>query len=153
MRQSKIILIIMVLLSWITLPLIGTRYIKRFLPGALFMSGLIFGESVYARKKRWWIIHKKIHPSVTGETPLILGPFLIGSLWILRFTYGKFFIYLLLNAIANLFFVFPFYSLFNRIGIFSLVRLSRMQLAGLFFIKSVIMYMFQFGYEKVKQKV
>ncbi|WP_090829877.1 MULTISPECIES: hypothetical protein [unclassified Bacillus (in: firmicutes)] len=117
------------------------------------MCGLIYGESVYAERKRWWVIHKKIHPNLTGETPLILGPFLVGSLWILRFTYGKFFIYLLLNAVANLFFVFPFYSLFKRIGIFTLVRLSRMQLAGLFFIKSVIMYIFQFGYEKVKSKV
>lgn len=64
-------------------------------------------ESYVAQERKWWVFKRKYSRYSTGETPFIIGPFLSGSLWVLKLTYEKFFIYLLLNFVFGLFFVYP----------------------------------------------
>lgn len=142
----------MILLSWLTLPFLGWKNIKRFTPSTLFISFVIMIESKIAEKRRWWVIYVKLFPNLIGETPLIIGPFFAGSLWILKLTYGKFPLYFLLNLLFDTFFVYPFYSIGKRIGFFSLINMKRYQLLLLFLWKSLLMYGAQLLVEHKKPK-
>lgn len=149
MRKSFKYIIIMFILPWLTIPLIGEKTLKRFLPGALFMCVYVIAEGRFAEKKKWWWFPYKVRPNVLGEMPLILGPFLVGSLWLLKFTFGKFKRYLLANIIIDSFFTYIMTDWFRKIGYASLIRLTKFQLSLLFLVKSILMYGFQVLYEKV----
>lgn len=141
----------MMLIPWLSTPLLGRNSLKRFLPASLIMGGVVTAESYLARKRTWWWVYKRLAPKVIGEIPLILGPFIVGSLWILKMTYGRFALFLILNSMIHIFFSFPIMDLFTRYGIGSTVRLKRYQLMLLFFVKSLLLYGIQYLIESVKQ--
>lgn len=78
-----------------------------------------------------------------------MGTVLIGSIWILRLTYGKFKWYLLLNLAVDTVFTYIFVNMLKGLRIASLVRLKKYQLSILFFVKSLLLYGFQMIREKV----
>ena len=141
----------MLILPWLTIPLLGKNTIKRFLPAGLFIAFAVRIESMIAKRQRWWWFYQKIHPNLTGEFPLIWGPFLIGSMWILKLTYGKPWIFIMTNLIVDTLFTYPFVKWLQKRGIASLVRLKGIQLSLLFFVKSLLLYGFQFLVEKNKR--
>ena len=152
MKQNKLFLLAMMLIPWLSLPLLGKRSFKRFYPGALFIFVWVLFESYFAKKRLWWRFYEKIIPKTMGELPFMIGPFFVGSLWILKFTFGNFFRYLLLNLILDTLFAFPGMIALRRMGIVSLVSMKHYQMGLLFFIKSVIMYGFQSMIEKMRKK-
>jgi hypothetical protein len=150
MKYSKWLLAGMMILPWIAVPLLDRNSIKRFLPATLFICLFVRLESILARKRRWWWFYEKLHPRLMGVTPFILGPFFVGTLWILRLTYGKFLLYMVSNHIVHLIFVYPLVTWLKQSGILSLVRLKRLQLLLIFTFKAVLLYGFQYLKEKVQ---
>ncbi len=150
MKYSKPLLLLMLVLSWLSFPLLGKDTIKRFLPAGIFISLLVTVEDVIARKRKWWWWYEKIIPNVSGIVPFLWGPFLIGSMWILKLTYGRFTFYTILNLIIDSIFTFFMVDLLKKLGIASLIRLRKYQLSMLFFIKSLLLYGFQFVKEKIQ---
>ncbi len=140
--NKKLALVLVVLLSWLTVPFIGKRDFKRYYPAAIFMGVYILFEGAIAEKNKWWTIKERFHPKLSGELPMIIGPFFAGSIWILKLSYGKPLLYLLLNAIVDAFFSYPFYTFFRKLGIWKLVRFSQLHLFILFMLKSILMYVF-----------
>jgi hypothetical protein len=132
--------------------MLGKRNFKRYLPGAFFIIVWISVESIVAKRRAWWRFYEKLIPNVMGELPLLFGPFFIGSIWILKFTFGKFFRYLLVNLVMDVLFSYPGMYVLKRMGIASLVRLKHYQMAILFMAKSVLMYVVQMIAEKVRKK-
>ncbi|NLP49279.1 hypothetical protein [Bacillus sp. RO1] len=151
-KNPVLVLWIMVFISILTLPFLGWKHFKRFLPGTLFMSILIALESIVAEKYKWWAIYKKIPPYFVNEFAFIVGPFFAGSLWILRLTYGRIYLYFLLNAFVDAIFMYPVFTFFKSIGIFEMKKMKRHQLFGLFLIKALLMYRFQAMWEKYVRK-
>ena len=149
MKNMKIFLLIMGILPWLSIPLLGNRAFKRFLPASLFMCLYLILEGWVAQKRKWWWFSTSLKPNVLGEMPLIFGPFIVGSLWILKFTYGKFKLYLLVNLIIDSIFTYGMLGWFKKIGYVSLVRMSKLQLSLIFMVKSIIMYGFQMLFEKI----
>jgi hypothetical protein len=147
-KVAKFLLPAIMILSWLTLPLLGKENIKRFLPTSILMSTLVAWEGRVARKRKWWWFFVKVHPKLPGGFPLEWGPFLIGSMWILRFTYGKFLLYMLLNLLIDTLFTYPFVRLLQNLRIATLVRLKKYQLSMLFFVKSLILY----GLQMIREK-
>jgi hypothetical protein len=152
LKYAKLLLPALMVLSWFTVPLLGKNAVKRFLPASILISLVVRAESVIAKKRRWWWFYKKLHPKLTGEFPLIWGPFLIGSMWILKFTYGKFLIYMITNLFFDTFFTYWFIDIGKKLGIMSLVRLKKIQLSSIFFFKSLLLYGFQIIREKMKKR-
>ncbi|MCH6264217.1 hypothetical protein [Neobacillus citreus] len=147
-KADKTLIIFMAILPWLSISLLGRKTLKRFLPGGIFMSLYLIAEGRFAEKKKWWWFPYSVKPNVLAELPLILGPFLVGSLWILKFTYGKFNLYLLVNIIIDSIFTFIGLNWLKKIGYVSLVRLNKFQLSLVFLIKSFVLYGFQVVYEK-----
>ncbi len=138
----------MTILPWLSVPLLRGLTFKRFLPAALFMSLYLVAEGRFAEKKKWWWFPFNVRPNVIAELPLIFGPFLVGSLWILKYTYGKFNLYLLINLLVDSVFTYFGIEWFKKIGYVSLVRLTKFQLSLVFLIKTFLLYGFQVVYER-----
>lgn len=149
MKSSKLFLILMISISWLSLAFVGKKSIKRFLPASLFMAILVKAVNILARKRRWWWWYKTIHPSVSGEFPFVWGSFFVGSLWILKFTYGNLRKYLGLNLIAHSIFTYILEPFLQKSGIASLVRLKKIQLMYVFMVLAIILY----GFQHLKEKV
>lgn len=107
MKFSKFLLTGLLVLPWFSVPFINKKIWRRFWPAALFICLFVRAESYLAEKRSWWRFYESFHPRLMGETPLIWGPFFIGSMWILNWTYGRFFKYMALNTVVDSLFVFP----------------------------------------------
>lgn len=147
-KHSKSLLLLMMTLPFFSLPFMGWNSIKRFLPAALFISVFVTIEDVIAKKRKWWRWYEGIHPKLSGIVPFVWGPFIVGSLWILKLTYGKFIKYTILNLFVDSIFTYLIVRLLEKLGIGSLVRLKKYQLSSLFFLKALILYAFQLLKEK-----
>ena len=140
MRNNKWLILAIIILPWLTFPFLGRKNIKHFWPGALFMSLFLMVEGFVAQQRKWWWFYQSLKPNVLGLVPLTVGPFFIGSIWILRYTYGRFWLYLVVNFIVDSFFVYILLNWFTRIRYASLIEMKKYQLSFCFFIKSLLMY-------------
>ncbi|MBS4196413.1 hypothetical protein [Lederbergia citri] len=151
MRYNKLILILMMVFSWLSLLSLGKSSFKRFLPAGILIAFITRLENVMAKKRTWWWWYEKLHPKLSGSFPFVWGPFIVSSIWILKFTYGKPFRYLLVNLIADSIFVYILIDKWlTKWGIASLVRMKKIQLSCLLFIDTLLLYGFQFLIEKVR---
>ncbi len=148
MKYTKQLLVLMMFLSWFSLPLVGKEAIKRFLPASLFMAFIVRMVNVIAKKRKWWWWYEKVHPSVAGVFPFMWGPFLVGSVWILKYTYGKFMRYMGLNLLVDAVFTYGIEPYLQRFGIASLVRMKKSGLMSVFIVLAMLLYGFQFLKEK-----
>jgi hypothetical protein len=147
-RYEKIVYIIMMVVPWLSAPLLGKKTFKRFTPGALFICMFVLIECLFAHKRVWWLFHKRLFPKVIGELPLIIGPFFIGSLWIMKLTFGNFKRYFFTNLCIDAFFVYLHVPILKKLGYASLVRLSKFNFLLIFLFKAVLLYLFQTFFEK-----
>ncbi|MBM7603743.1 hypothetical protein JOC75_001716 [Metabacillus crassostreae] len=143
-KYPKIILTLMMIVPWFSLAFFGKKAFKRFLPASLFISLVVKIECYIAKKRKWWWFYEELHPKLSRETPLIIGPFFVGSLWILKLTYGKFKEFIVFNLLIDSFFTYYLMNVFQKLGLGSLVRLKRLNLSLLFLIKSLLLYAFQY---------
>lgn len=134
--------------SMVNAPLLGLQNIKRFLPTSLLI-GVVEGlNAIIGKRRKWWVFYNRPNSYLFGEFPFNIGPFLIGSMWILKWTYGNFKRFTLLNAIVNAFFAFPFSMFAKKMKYYSLVRISNFQFFIYFFSKAFLFYLIQFMFEK-----
>lgn len=148
MENKKRFLLIMMLLPWLSTPFIGKKAIKRFSLAAMLIGLVVSAQSVIAHKRAWWRVYPQLIPNVIPEIPFIAGPFYVGSLWILKYTFGKFLRYTLVNLAVDSFHIYIFVDWLKRLGIASLIRLKRYQALLLFSFNAVVMYGFQLLVDK-----
>ncbi|MBO1514162.1 hypothetical protein [Metabacillus bambusae] len=149
MKYSKVLLMMMMLLPWFTVPILGKISFKRFLPAGLFITIVVRIVNFIAKKRKWWWWYETLHPKVSGVIPFMWGPFLVGSIWILKWTYGKFFRYMILNLIVDLMLTYILVDYLTKFGIASLVRMKKIHLMYVFTVEALLLYGFQFLKEKV----
>ncbi|HWO74632.1 MAG TPA: hypothetical protein VNM69_01800 [Bacillus sp. (in: firmicutes)] len=148
MKLQLILNILMVVLSWMSLPLLGSRNIKRFLPASILIVLLEAVNVQIGRRRKWWIFYNKPKSYFTGEFPFNIGPHLVGSMWILKWTYGNFKCFILLNAIVDAFFCYIVPSFLKRVKIAALHRINNWQFFLYIFHKAFILYGIQYFLEK-----
>lgn len=152
MRNSKLLLIMMIL-PWFSLPLLRLKTIKRFLPATIFISFVTIFINVIAKKRNWWQFYSSIHPKVNGMIPFIFGPEFLLSLWFLKWTYGRFSLFLTVNTVAQIIFAFPIMELIKKLGIVSLIRINHVQFLLLFLMRSFLLYGFQIMMDSITGKI
>jgi hypothetical protein len=150
-RQSRFLIILMMVLPWFSIPLLGRRTIKRFLPAAILMSFVVRVNNITAKKRNWWRFYSSVHPKVSGDIPFIVGPYFLASLWLLKLTYGRLPLFLTINIIGHILFAFPGMKLLKRLGIVSLVQLKPIYLTLLLTIRGFLLYGFQFAIDNIKR--
>lgn len=151
LKNQWFINISIVLLSWLSLAFFGKRNIKRFLPASILIVLLEAFTVQVGKKRKWWTFFNKPNSYITGELPFNLGPFLVGSMWILKWTYGNFKKFILLNAIVNAFFAFILIKLMEKLKVAKLVRFNNFNFFLYFFYKAPLLYALQYTIERKKK--
>lgn len=140
--------IAMILLSWLSLPFIGRSSIKKFFPASILIVIFEAFNVLIGKKRKWWVFYNNPNSYISGEFPFNVGPFLIGTIWILKWTYGNFKKFILLNTIVDAFFAFVIPKLLEKLKVAKLVRLNNFQFFLYMFYKAFILYGFQYIVEK-----
>jgi hypothetical protein len=144
MKNQKIFLLAVLVVPWLTVPLLGRRAFKKYLPAAIFMSTFTKAIDLFGEKKNWWRFDKGISP-LDSMNFFNFGPYLVTSLWMLKITYGKLPLYLISNAILHICFIYLGGVKFaKRYKIFSLEKLTKPQYLAIHFLRGVILYSFQY---------
>ena len=100
LKNQWLMNIAMVLLSWLSLFFFGKRNIKRFLPASVLVIFLEALNVQFGKKQKWWVFYNKPKSYISGELPFNIGPFFVFSMWVLKWIYGNFKQFLLLNGVA-----------------------------------------------------
>ncbi len=150
-KNHSLLNLTMIIISWITIPLLGFRSIKRFLPASIFAVLLCSLDALIGKRRRWWAFYNKPQSFIRNEFPFLIGPMLAIALWILKWSYGNFKKFIILNAIGDIIFVFPLTRLFTKIKLYRLVKFNEIHFFLYFFYKAFFLYGFQYLYDKYKR--
>lgn len=131
-----------IIIPWFTLFLLKRDDIKRYMPVALLGSLLttIFCEMAIALK--WWVVKDAIFPFL-HIAPFTYGAFLVGIVWIFKLSYGRFWQFLLINAVFEYILSFPVGNLLVQRGILEYVNISQWQLVAMNLVNAAVLYAYQ----------
>ncbi|MFB6465503.1 hypothetical protein ACE38V_01665 [Cytobacillus sp. Hz8] len=147
MKKSKLLLVAMLILPWLTVPLLGKNTLKKYWPASIFISVFTKYLDVFGERNRWWKFYKGIWPFNSMDF-LNLGPYLVSSLWMLKATYGKFFLYLVANTLLHILFIFIGLNYLKQIKILSLVNLTKIRYLFIHISRAILLY----GFEYLKER-
>ncbi|MEH7387755.1 hypothetical protein V7147_20490 [Bacillus sp. JJ1521] len=150
-KIQRILNITMVIIAFSTVPFIGLQNLKRFLPVSILIGCIEVINAFIGKKRRWWVFYNKPNSYLFNEFPFNIGLFLVSSIWLMKWSYGKFTKFVFLNAIGNAFFAYPFAKFARKIKYFTLVRLNHLQFFFYFFSKVFLFYGLQYLFEKYKK--
>jgi hypothetical protein len=148
-KNSKLFFVAMLILPWLTLPLLGRNTFKRFLPGALFICGFTKILDIIGQRNNWWKFYKGI-PPMNSMDFFNLGPYFASSFWVLKWTFGKFLLYLLFNTIFHILFILVGLKYTKQYKILSLVKLKKFPYLVLHFFRALLLYAFQYIKENIQ---
>lgn len=116
---------------------------------AFFTSLLVTIIFEIAYTFQWWVIFEQLAPwgHITNVS-LVYGAFLVGSIWILYLTYGKFWLFLLTNLVVDGLFMFGISRFFEG-KLYDLVNISRTEVFVLMLGFSILMYGYQASLEGI----
>lgn len=148
-KYSKALPLTIMIITWFLLPTLGKDVLKRYFSSGIFISVVVLTVNFIAKKRKWWRWYEAFSPKITWVVPFTWGPFLIGSLFILKWTYGNFFRYMLLNILVDGLFTFGLEYYLKKFKIFSLVQMSKSHLMYVFTFDALLLYGFQFLKENI----
>jgi hypothetical protein len=149
-KRHKVFNLFLILIPWFSLLFIGKRNIKRYSLAGVFIVIFEIINHLYGHKRKWWKFYDKPKSFIRDELPFDIGPYMPLSLWILKFSYGNFKKFVLLNVFANGFFAFLFIPVLKKFKIVRLNRLNYFQFFIYIHYKAYILYGLQYFFEKVK---
>ncbi|WP_342774209.1 hypothetical protein [Aquibacillus sediminis] len=141
----------MILFPWLSTIFLGKRNIKRFLPAALVIGIWEIINHKYGQKRNWWIFYNKRRSFLTDELPFTLGPYMPLSMWMLKFSFGNFRKFLVINAIADGIFAFIVINILKKIKIIGLYRLNNIQFFVYLYYKVFLLYGVHYAIEKMRR--
>lgn len=144
MKNSKIFLLLMLVLPWLTLPLMGINKVKKYLPAAIFICTFSKAISIFGESKKWWKCDKGIF-DLKNIDFFILGPYFATGIWMLKRTYGDFPLYLISNTLLHISFIYlGGVKLAEHFKIFSLKKLSKFQYLLINIVRGISFYAFHY---------
>jgi hypothetical protein len=143
MKNPKVFMIALLVVPWLTLPLLGRKAFKRFLPTAIFMCTFTKALDFYGEKKNWWKFYNGIGP-FDSMNFMNFGAYLVTSLWVLKLTFGKLPLFIISNTLLHVTFIFGGLKFVDGFKIFSLEQLTKFQYLVLSFFRCLILYAFQY---------
>ncbi|MCM3567260.1 hypothetical protein [Neobacillus mesonae] len=147
MKNSKLLYIALLILPWLTVPLLGRNALKKYLPAAIFMSTFTKALDLYGEKKKWWRFFKGM-PPLDSMNFFNFGPYLVSSLWALKLFFGRFPLFLLSNTILHICFIFfGGLKFVKHFKVFYLDKLTKFQYLGIDFLRALLLYGFQYVVE------
>ncbi|MGX6445103.1 hypothetical protein ACWM35_17965 [Neobacillus sp. K501] len=150
-RRHKVFNLLVILIPWLSLLFLGRRNIKRYSLAGVFIVAFEILNHMYGHKRKWWKFYDKRKSFFKDELPFSVGPYMPLSMWILKFSYGNFKLFTLLNVIADGLFAFLFIDILEKFKIVGLNRLNHFQFFIYLHYKAYLLYGVQYLYEKIRR--
>lgn len=146
--MKEIISWILFILPWLSLFFIGGSHLRRFMPVALFVT--VINTLLYqaAYHYNWWRESGLFEWDKVSSIHWVYSAYLVATIWIFRFTYGKFWVYLVVNMILDGVYSFLWYPIQRRLDMASGEMpnfTSYLLMIGV----SLIIYLYQVWQEKI----
>lgn len=139
---NQILMWSLLILPWFILLFLNKQGVKRYFPGGLFGALVLTIIFQVADKYNWWIIQDNI-AILSNTTSFVYGAFLIGTIVILYFTFGKFWIYLITNLIIDALLSFGLNKWYEYLHIYKLVNINSFGVYILTTIVAILIYLYQ----------
>jgi hypothetical protein len=150
-RRHKVFNLSIILIPWLSLLFIGKRSLRRYSLAGIFIVIFEIINHLYGHKRHWWKFYDKRKSFIRDELPFSVGPYMPLSMWILKYSYGNFKKYVLLNVVSDGLFAFLFIDILKKLKIISLNRINHLQFFVYLHYKAYILYGIQYLYEKIKR--
>lgn len=135
------------IVPWLTLFFLDGRVIRRYLPAALAVSLLNNVTSQLAWHYHWWTINRPMFAwSKAIDFPFIYGAFLVGTIWIMAYTFHKWWMYAIANMAIDAFFSFVMPGVLRAMNLID-VHISSWELYGILLFSALLLYVFQLWFE------
>ncbi|WP_462410699.1 hypothetical protein [Neobacillus sp. Marseille-QA0830] len=150
-KRHLIFNLLLILVPWLTLLFIGKRSFKRYSIAGVFIVFFEILNHIYGNRRNWWKFYDGHKSFFKDELPFSIGPYMPLSMWLLKFSYGNFKKFVLLNAIADGLFAFLFIDILKKLKIISLNRINHIQFFIYLNYKAYLLYGIQFLIEKTRR--
>lgn len=144
--SNQIILWSMLIIPWLSLLFMKKEYVKRFMPVTLFaiITGLIIDD--IAGTLNLFVVRQTVFP-LSHINTYTLSLFPIATIWVFRFTYERFWLYMSANLVLDLFFNFLIMRWILMIGILEQFNFSAYKGFVMTLGHAVILYGYQLWQE------
>jgi hypothetical protein len=139
---NQILMWSLLILPWIILLFLNKHGVKRYFPGGLFGALILTLIFQIADKYNWWIVKDNI-AILSNTTSFVYGSFLVGTIVILYFTFGKFWIYLITNLIIDAVLSFGLNTWYEYLHIYKLVNINSLGVYILTIGVAILIYLYQ----------
>ena len=149
--SNQIILWSMLTMSWLTLFFMKKEDIKRYMPVNLLtiVTGILILE--IGNTFQWWVVKETAFPFQNFSNLYSLDP--IVAMWLMKFLYGHFRLYLGVNAIMNVVFVYGALDYFYQSrGVFQFVGITPFLTFLIVTVRGILLYGYQMWQEGIFAK-
>ncbi|MDQ0157579.1 hypothetical protein [Robertmurraya andreesenii] len=141
-----------IIIPWLSLLFLGKSHIKRFSFAGIIIVIFEIINHIYGHKRKWWKFYDKRKSFFKDELPFSIGPYMPLSMWILKYSYGNFKKFVLINVISDGLFAFLLIDILKRFKIIRLNRLNHVQFFWYLHYKAYLLYGVQYLYEKLRSQ-
>lgn len=147
-KRHKVFNLFIILIPWVSVVFLGKHSLKRYSVSSVLIGLFEILNHWYGHKRKWWEFYDKPKSFLRDEVPFDIGPYIPLSMWILKFSYGNFKKFVVLNVLANGIFAFLFMPFLKKIKILRLTRLNYLQFLIYIHYKAYLLYGVQYLIEK-----
>lgn len=149
-RRHLLFNLAIITIPWLSLLFIGKKSFKRYSFTGLFIVVFEIINHIYGHRKNWWKFYDGYKSFFKDELPFSIGPYMPFTMWLLKYSYGNFKKFVLLNVIADGVFAFVLMDVLKKCKIISLNGLTRVQFFFYIHYKAYLLYAVQYLIEKYR---
>jgi hypothetical protein len=145
--SNQVILWSMLILPWFTLLFLKKEEIKYYMPVGIFAGFTSAIISEVGVTLGFWVNQETIYP-LSQIMPFDIGLNVVLTIWVFKYTYRRFWVYLIVNTILDIgFSFFLFNQIFSSRGILYLVGISPFQSLLITLTHALLLYGYQIWQE------
>lgn len=149
-RRHLLFNLAIITIPWLSLLFIGKKSFKRYSFTGVFIVVFEIINHIYGHRKNWWKFYDGYKSFFKDELPFSIGPYMPFTMWLLKYSYGNFKKFVLLNVIADGVFAFVMMDVLKKFKIISLNGLTRVQFFFYIHYKAYLLYAVQYLIEKYR---
>ncbi|MFP7471398.1 hypothetical protein SFC55_10365 [Niallia taxi] len=150
-RRHLLFNLSIIIFPWLTLLFIGKKSFKRYSVSGIFIVVFEIINHIYGHRRNWWKTYDGHKSFLKDELPFSVGPYMPLSMWILKYSYGNFKKYVLLNLLSDGLFAFLFIDILKKYRIISLNGINHIQFFIYLNYKAYLLYGVQYLYELTRR--
>ncbi|MGS2779590.1 hypothetical protein ACVBAX_19695 [Robertmurraya sp. GLU-23] len=150
-RRHLLFNLAIITIPWLSLLFIGKKSFKRYSFTGLFIVVFEIINHIYGHRRNWWKFYDGYKSFFKDELPFSIGPYMPFTMWLLKYSYGNFKKFVLLNVIADGVFAFVLMDVLKKFKIISLNGLTRVQFFFYIHYKAYLLYAVQYLIEKYRK--